>query len=168
MNFKLYQMDVKCAFLNEYLKEEVFFEQPKGFEDPHFLDHVLRLKKTLYGLKQAPRAWYDRLTHYLLNRGFKRGYADRTLFVKNDEDYFLVAQVYVDDIVFEATIDDRAIKFSDEMKKEFEMSMVGELTFFLGLQVKQKKEGIFVLQEKYARNIVKKFGLDSKKHAPLP
>ena len=86
MNFKLYQMNVKYAFLNGYMNEEVFVEQPKGFEDPHFLDHVLRLKKALYGLKQAPRAWYDRLTHYLLNRGFKREYADRTLFVKNDED----------------------------------------------------------------------------------
>ena len=168
MNFKLYQMDVKYAFLNGYLNEEVFVEQLKGFEDPHFPDHVLRLKKALYGLKQAPRAWYDRLIHYLLNRGFKRGYADQTLFVKNDEDYLLVAQVYVDDIVVGATIDDRAIEFSEEMKKEFEMSMVGELTFFLGLQVKQKKKGIFVSQEKYARNIVKKFGLDSKKHASTP
>ena len=91
MNFKLYQMDVKCAFLNGYLNEEVFVEQPKGFEDPHFPDHVLRLKKALYGLKQALRAWYDRLTHYLLDRGFKRGYTDRTLFVKNDEDYLFMA-----------------------------------------------------------------------------
>ena len=93
---------------------------------------MLRLKKALYGLKQAPRAWYNRLTHYLLNRAFKRGYADRTLFVKNDEAYLLVAQVYIDDIVFGATIDDRVIEFFEEMKKEFEMSMVGELTFFLG------------------------------------
>ena len=168
MNFKLYQMDVKCAFLNGYLNEEVFVEQPKGFEDPHFPDHVLRLKKALYGLKQASRASYDRLTQYLFDRGFKRGYANRTLFVKNDEDYLLVAQVYVDDIVFGATIDARAIEFSKEMKKEFKMSMVGEFTFFLGLQVKKRKEGIFISQEKYARNIVKKFGLDSKKHASTP
>ena len=146
----------------------MFVEQPKRFEDPHFPDHVMRLKKALYGLKQAPRVWYDRLTHYLLNREFKRGYADRTLFVKNDKTYLLIAQVYVDDIVFGATIDDRAIEFSKEMKKEFEMSMVEELTFFLVLQVKQKKEGIFVSQEKYARNIVKKFGLNSKKHASTP
>ena len=90
------------------------------------------------------------------------------MFVKNDEDYLLVAQVYVDGIVFRATIDARAIEFSEEMKKEFEMSMVVELTFFLGLQVKQRKEGIFISQEKYARNIVKKFGLDSKKHASTP
>ena len=103
-----------------------------------------------------------------LNRVFKRGYTDRTLFVKSDEAYLLMAQVYVDNIVFGATINDRAIEFSEEMKKEFEMSMVRELTFFLGLQVKQKKEGIFVSQGKYARNIVKKFGLDSKKHTPLP
>ena len=103
-----------------------------------------------------------------MERGFKRGYADQTLFVKNDENYLLVAEVYVFDIVFRATIDDWAIEFSEEMKKEFKMSIVGELTFFLGLQVKQKKEGIFVSQEKYARNIVKKFGLDSKKHASTP
>ena len=93
MNFKLYQMDVKCAFLNGYLNEEVFVEQPKGFQDPHFPDHVLRLKKALYGLKQALRAWYDQLTHYLLDRGFKTGSADWTLFVKNNENYFLAAQV---------------------------------------------------------------------------
>ena len=136
MNFKLYQIDVKCAFLNGYLNEEVFVEQPKGFEDPHFPNHVLRLKKALYGLKQAPRAWYDRFTHYLLDRGFKRGYVYRTLFVKNDEYYLIVAQVYVDDIVFRATTIARAIEFFKEMKKEFEMSMVGELIFFLGLQVK--------------------------------
>ena len=105
MNFKLYQMDVKCTFLNGYLNEEVFVEQPKVFQDPHFPDHVLRLKKTLYGLKEAPRAWSDRLTHYLLDRGFKRGYADRTLFVKNDENYLLMAQVYIDEIVFGVTID---------------------------------------------------------------
>ena len=91
MDFKLYQMDVKCAIFNVFLNEEVFVEQPKGFQDPHFPDHVLRLKKALYGLKQALRAWYDWLTNYLLDRGFKRGYADQTLFVKKDENYLLVA-----------------------------------------------------------------------------
>ena len=133
MNFKLYQMDVKSAFLNRFLNEKVFVEQPKGFQEPHFLDHVLRLKKTLYGLKQAPRAWYDRLTTYLLDHGFKRGLVDRTLFVKRDEKSLLVAQVYVDDIVFGSIIDHLAHEFSEEMKREFEMSMVGELNYFLGL-----------------------------------
>ena len=144
MDFKLYQMDVKCAFLNGFLNEEVFVEQPKGFQDPHFPNHVLRLKKAVYEMKQAPRAWYDRLTNYLLDRGFQRGYIDRTLFVKKDENYLLVAQVYVDDIVFRATVDARALKFFKEMKKEFEICMVGELTFFLGLKVKQRKDGIFI------------------------
>ena len=100
MDFKLYQMDVKCAFLNGFLNEEVFVEQPKGFQDPHFPDHVLRLKKAVYEMKQAPRAWYDRLTNYLLDRGFQRGYIDRTLFVKKDENHLLVAQVYVNDSVW--------------------------------------------------------------------
>ena len=144
MDFKLYQMNVKCAFLNGFLNEEVFVEQPKGFQDPHFSDHVLRLKKAVYEMKQAPRAWYDRLTNYLLDRGFQRGYIDRTLFVKKDENHLLVAQVYVDDIVFRATVDARALKFFKEMKKEFEICMVGELTFFLGLKVKQRKDGIFI------------------------
>ena len=166
MKFKLYQMDVKSAFLNRILNEEMFI--PKGFQDPHFLDHVLRLKKALYGLKQAPRAWYDRLTTYLLDHGFKKGQADRTLFVKRDEKSLIVAQVYVDDIVFGSTIDHLAQEFSEEMKNEFEMSMVGELNYFLGLQVKQRKDGIFISQEKYAKNLIKKFDLDSKKHASTP
>ena len=139
-------MDAKSALLNGFLNEEVFVKQTKGFHDPHFLDHVPRLKKALYGLKQAPRAWYDRLTTYLLDHGFKRGQADRTLFVKRDEKSLLVAQVYVDDIVFGSTIDHLAHEFSEEMKREFEMSMVGELNYFLGLQVKQRKMGYSFLK----------------------
>ena len=126
-------MDVTSAFLNE----EVFVEQPKGFQDRHFPDHVLRLKKALYRLKQAPRAWYDRLTTYLLDHGFKRGQADRTLFVKRGENFPICAQVYVYDIVFGSTIDHLAHEFSEELKREFKMSMVGELNYFLRLQVKQ-------------------------------
>ena len=146
----------------------MFVEQPKGFQDPYFPNHVLRLKKALYGQKQAPRAWYDRLTTYLRDHGFKRGQADRTLFVKRDEKSLFVAQVYVDDIVFGSTIDHLAHEFSEEMKREFEMSMVGELKYFLGLQVKQREDGIFISQEKYAKNLVKRFGLDSKKHISTP
>ena len=116
MNFKLYQMDVQNAFLNGFLNEEMFVEQPKGFQDPHFPDHVLRLKKALYGLKQAPRAWYDGLTTYLLDHGFTRGQADRTLFAKRDMKSLFGAQVYVSDIVFGSTIDHLAHEFSEEMK----------------------------------------------------
>ena len=133
LNFKLYQMDVKSAFLNGMLQEEVYVEQPKGFIDPHKSDDVYKLKRALYGLKQAPRAWYDRLTVYLTKHGFRRGFADTTLFIRKDKNSFVVAQIYVDDIIFGATNDSLVHSFADEMKAMFEMSMVGELTYFLGL-----------------------------------
>ena len=100
LKFKLYQMDMKTTFLNGILKEDVYVAQPKGFIDPHFLDHVLYLKKALYGIKQAPRAWYDRLTQYLVSHVFIRGKANQTLFIKREDDKLIIAQVYVDDIIF--------------------------------------------------------------------
>ena len=103
LNFKLYQMDVKSTFLNRMLQEEVYVEQPKGFVDPHRPDDVHKLKRALYGLKQAPRAWYDRLTAYHTEHGFKRRSADTTLFIRKDKNSFVVTQIYVDDIVFGAT-----------------------------------------------------------------
>ena len=133
LNFKLYQMGVKSAFLNGMLQEEIYVEQLKGFVDPHRPDDVYKLKRALYGLKQAPRAWYDRLIAYLTEHGFKRGSADTTLFIRNDKNSFIVAQIYVNDIVFYATNDSLTHSFADEMKAMFEMSMVGELTYFLGL-----------------------------------
>ena len=136
LNFKLYQMDVKSAFLNGMLQEEVYVKQPKGFVAPHRQDDVYKLKRALYGLKQAPRVWYDRLTAYLTEHGFKRGFADTTLSIRKDKNSFVVTQIYIDDIVFGATNDSFAHSFTDEMKAMFVMSMVGELTYFLGLQVK--------------------------------
>ena len=137
LKFKLYQMDVKIAFLNGFLKEDVYVAQPKGFIDLHFLDYVLYLKKALYGLKNAPRAWYDRLTKYLVSHGFIRGKADQTLFIKREDGELIIAQVYVDDIIFESTKDELAHSFSKLMQAKFEMSMIGELNHFLGLQIRQ-------------------------------
>ena len=168
LNFKLYQMDVKSAFLNGMLQEEVYVEQQKSFVNPHRLDDVYKLKRALYGLKQAQRAWYDRLTVYLTEHGFKRGSANTTFFIRKDKNSFVVAQIYVDDIVFGPTNDSLAHSFADEMKTMFEMSMVGELTYFLGLQVKQMDSGIYINQAKYARNLVKRFGLDNAAHARTP
>jgi len=91
---------VKSAFLNGYLREEVYVEQPKGFIDPSFPDYVYKLKKALYGLKQAPRAWYERLTKFLINQGYIKGGTDQTLFVKKEKGRLMIAQIYVDDIVF--------------------------------------------------------------------
>ena len=150
LNFKLYQMDVKSAFLNGMLQEEIYVEQPKGFVNPHRPDDVYKLKRAFYG------------------HGFTRGFADTTLFIRNDKKDFVVAQIYVDDIVFGATNDSFAKYFANEMKKMFEMSMVGELIYFLGLQVKQTDSGIYINQAKYARNLVKRFGLDKVAHARTP
>ena len=130
-------MNVMTAFLNGLLKEDVYVAQPKGFIDPHFPDHVLYLKKALYGLKQAPRTWYNRLTQYLVSHRFTRGKADQTIFIKREDGELIVAQVYVDDIIFGSTKKELAHGFSELMQAEFEMSMIGELTHFLGLQIRQ-------------------------------
>jgi hypothetical protein len=101
--FKLYQMDVKSAFLNGPIKEEVYVEQPPGFEDSEYPNHVYKLPKALYGLKQAPRAWYECLRDFLITNGFKVGKADPTLFTKTVAKDLFVCQVYVDDIIFGST-----------------------------------------------------------------
>ena len=121
---------------------------------------MLYLKKALYGLKQVPRAWYDRLTQYLVSHGFTKGKTNQTFFIKREDSELIVAQVYVDDIIFGSTKDELAHGFSKLMQVEFEMSMIGELTHFLGLQIRQQDSGIFLSQSKYAKNHVKKFGLE--------
>ena len=125
------------------MSEEVYVEQPKGFEDSKFPNHVYRLKKALYGLKQAPRAWYEKLTTYLLEKKFERRGVDRTLFINRPNDELLVAQIYVD-IVYRAISCDLALSFTENMKIEFEMSIVSELAFFLGLRIRQLKNEIFL------------------------
>ncbi|KAK2402513.1 putative mitochondrial protein [Trifolium repens] len=168
LKFKLYQMDVKSAFLNGYLQEEVYVEQPKGFVDPEHPNYVYKLKKALYGLKQAPRAWYERLTQFLEEQGYRKGGSDKTLFVKQEKGKFIIAQIYVDDIVFGGMSDAMVQHFVQQMQSEFEMSLVGELTYFLGLQIKQMDDTIFISQSKYARNIIKKFGMDNATHKRTP
>ncbi|GJW26061.1 putative ribonuclease H-like domain-containing protein [Tanacetum coccineum] len=137
-DFMVYQMDVKSAFLYGKIEEEVYVCQPPGFEDPDFPDRVYKVEKALYGLHQAPRAWYETLSTYLLDNGFQRGKIDKTLFIKKHKG----------DI--------------------FLMSSMGELTFFLGLQVQQKKDGIFISQDKYVVEILKKFRFTEVKTASTP
>eukprot|EP00253_Pinus_taeda_P013917 PITA_13917 len=140
-NFKVFQMDVKSAFLNGDLEEEVYIEQPDGFilgNDPNL---VCRLKKALYGLKQAPRAWYYRLDKYLHQQGFSKGSADSNLYFKVENDKLLILVVYVDDIIFDSNEEEMSQNFALIMQKEFEMSLLGELTYFLGLQIQQKEGG---------------------------
>ena len=168
IKFKLFQMDVKCAFLNGYISEEVYVEQPPGFENHAFPNHVFRLNKALYGLKQAPRAWYERLSKFLLNNGFSRGNVDTTLFIKRNQNDMLIIQIYVDDIIFGSTNESLCQDFAKLMQGEFEMSMMGELTFFLGLQIKQSKEGISITQSKYTKELLKRFGMENCKPIGTP
>ncbi|GKA39237.1 putative ribonuclease H-like domain-containing protein [Tanacetum coccineum] len=126
--FVLYQMDVKSAFLYGKIEEEV--------------------EKALYGLHQALRAWYETLSTYLLDNGFQRGQIDRNLFIKRVKSDIILVQVYVDDIIFGSTKKELCTEFKKSMHKKFQMSSIGELTFFLGLQVTQKDDGIFISQDK--------------------
>ncbi|GJW90807.1 putative ribonuclease H-like domain-containing protein [Tanacetum coccineum] len=138
--FVVYQMDVKNAFLYGKIKDEVYVCQPPGFEDPEFPDRVYKVEKALYGLHQALRAWYETLSIYLLDNGFQRGQIDKTLFIKRVKSDILLVQ----------------------------MSSMGELIFFLGLQVTQKDDGIFISQDKYVDEILRKFGFSTVKTANTP
>ncbi|KAH9705964.1 hypothetical protein KPL70_012065 [Citrus sinensis] len=160
-DFILYQMDVKSAFLNGYIMEEVYVKQPPSFENEKFPDHVYKLSKALYGLKQAPRAWYDRLKNFLLDNNFSMGKVDTTLFVKHKNQDILIVQIYVDDIIFGSTNELLCKDFSSCMSQEFEMSMMGELKYFLGLQIKQNEQGIFINQAKYVKDLLKRFGYEN-------
>ena len=130
-------MDVKCAFLNGYINELVYVEQPLGFDDEKKPNHVYKLKKALYGLKQAPRAWYERLRDYLLSKGFKMGKVDTTFFTKKIGEDLFVLQIYVDDIIFGSINQAFCEEFGNMMASEFEMFMIGELSYFLRLQIKK-------------------------------
>jgi len=129
---------------------------------------VFKLQKALYVLKQAPRAWYEWLSRFLLEHNFRRGQIDKILFIKNKGEDFIIIQVYVDDIIFGATNDSLCKEFSNLMSEEFEMSMVSELTFFLGLQMKQLNDGIVVSQSKYVNELLKKFKMHEAKHSSTP
>nr|GEV33471.1 hypothetical protein [Tanacetum cinerariifolium] len=159
--FTVFQMDVKTAFLHGSLKEGVYVCQPEGFIDDDHPSHVYKLKKAQYGLKQAPRAWYDELSKFLLQNYFFKGTIDPTLFIRRFQDDILVVQVYGDDIIFGSKHPRYIQLFSDLMKSRFKMSMIKEMTFFLGLQVNQSPCGIFINQSKYVLEIQNKYGMES-------
>nr|GFA51428.1 putative ribonuclease H-like domain-containing protein [Tanacetum cinerariifolium] len=168
IGFKVYQMDVKSSFLYGEIAEEVYVTQPKGFEDPDYLKRVYKVAKALYGLHHAPRAWYERLSTFLLKHVYRRGSMDQTLFIKKDSNDIMLVQVYIEDIIFGSTRKDWSEEFKTLMQSEFEMSSMGPLTFFLGLQVDQRLDGIFIHQEKYVAETLKKFDLDNSKLASTP
>ncbi|GJU78811.1 putative ribonuclease H-like domain-containing protein [Tanacetum coccineum] len=168
MGFLVYQMDVKSAFLYGTIEEEMYVHQPSSFVDPAHPNKVYKVVKALYGLHQAPRAWYETLSSFLLENGFRRGTIDKTLFIKKNKSDIMLVQVYVDDIIFGSTKKSMCTEFEEVMHKRFQMSSMGELTFFLGLQVKQQPDGIFISQDKYVADILKKFDFCSIKTATTP
>jgi hypothetical protein len=170
-NFKLQQMDVKSAFLNGPLHELVYVKQPPGFEDPHFPNHVHKLDKALYGLKQASRAWYEHIKELLVDRGFKIGLIKPTFFAKKVNGELFICQIYVDDIIFGSSNKIFNDEFAKLMTDKFEMSMMGELKFFLGFEVRQLRGGTFINQAKYIQDMLKKFNMDSRVNGaktPMP
>jgi hypothetical protein len=167
-NIKLYQMGVKSAFLNGYINELIYVEQPPGFKDEKKPNNVYKLRKALYELKQAPREWFEILRDFLLSKGFKMGKVDTTLFTKKLGNDLFVLQIYVDDIIFRSTNQHFCEEFGKMMASEFEMSMIGDFSYFFGLQIKQMKNDTFVSQDKYIKDMLKKFGMDESKSISTP
>lgn len=165
--FKFYQMDVKSAFLNGILEEEVYIEKPDGFALSEDSDMVCRLHKALYGLKQAPRAWYECLHSHLVKIGFERTSEDSNIYLKSEGDQILICEVFVDDIIFGGD-DKMSHAFADEMKKALEMSLIREIKFFIGLQIQQMKDGIFITQSKYVKKVLKTFAMEDNKPVATP
>jgi hypothetical protein len=144
-------MDVKSAFLNGFINELVFVEKTPRFEDEKKPNHVYKLKKALYGLKQTPRAWYERLRDFLLSKGLNIGNADSTIFTKRITSDLFLCQVYVGDIIFVSTNQDFCEEYGEMMAHDFEMLIIGEISYFLILQIKQMKIRTFVCQENISR-----------------
>nr|GEV37402.1 hypothetical protein [Tanacetum cinerariifolium] len=152
MGFTVYQMDVKSSFLYGTIDEEVYVMQPPRFKDPEFPAKVYKVEKAMYGLHQAPRAWYGTLSKYLLTNGFQRGTIDQTLFIRRQRGNFILVQVYVDDIIFGSSNPQLCREFEALIHEKFQMSAIGELNFFLGLQAPQKEDVIFLSQDKYGKD----------------
>ncbi|KAL0423821.1 UNVERIFIED_CONTAM: Retrovirus-related Pol polyprotein from transposon RE2 [Sesamum radiatum] len=160
-------MDVKSAFLNGYIDEEIYVEQPQGFIAKGSEEKVLRLKKTLYGLKQAPRAWYSRIDKYFMDRGFRRR-SEPTLYIKSQGNDTLIVSLYVDDLIYTGNNEKMIQVFKEDMMKTFEMSDLGLMHFFLGIEINQEKKGIFICQRKYTETLLKKFKMESCKTVTTP
>nr|GEV93016.1 putative reverse transcriptase domain-containing protein [Tanacetum cinerariifolium] len=167
-SFPSFQMDVKTAFLNGPMKEEVYVAQPDGFVDPDHPEKVYRLRKALYGLKQAPRAWYDELSKFLISKSFTKGTIDPTLFKIRYREDILLVQIYVDDIIFGSTNPKYSKRFEKLMHSRFEMSLTREMKFFLGLQIHQSPYSIFINQAKYTLKILHKHGIDKGQSIGTP
>ncbi|KAM2718779.1 hypothetical protein EV1_030652 [Malus domestica] len=166
--WKIQQMDVKSAFLNGVLEEEVYIQQPLGYEIKGHEDKILKLKKALYGLKQAPRAWNSRIDKYFQENNFTKCPHEHALYVKVKDGDILIVCLYVDDLIFTGSNPSMFEEFKKVMTKEFEMTDIGLMAYYLGIEVKQSEEGIFISQESYTNEILKKFKMHDCKPISTP
>jgi hypothetical protein len=166
--WKVFQLDVKSAFLNGVLQEKIYVEQPDGFVIQGAKDKVYLLQKALYGLKQAPRAWYSRIDEHLLNLGFVKSLSEAILYVKLKDNDVLIVSLYVDDILVTGSNELLVEEFKQEMMNVFEMTDLGLMTYFLGMEVKQSQNEVFICQKKYAKEILKKFQMEECKATSTP
>ena len=168
-SWNVYQLDVNSAFLHGELEENVFIEQPKGFVKKGEEDKVLKLRKALYGLKQAPRAWYSRIEAYFVKEGFDKCPSEHTLFTKcAAEGKVLIVSIYVDELIFTGNNESLINEFKASMKREFEMTNLGRMKFFLGVEILQTSGGIFITQRKYAQEVLKRFGMENSNSTKTP
>nr|GEZ48007.1 putative ribonuclease H-like domain-containing protein [Tanacetum cinerariifolium] len=158
----------RVLFSMRRLKKRYMYVNHQDLKIQNFFDRVYKVEKALYGLHQAPRAWYKTLSIYLMDNGFQREKIDKTLFIKRHKGDILLVQVYVDDIIFGSTRKELCNAFEKLMHEKFQMSSMGELIFFLGLRVKHKNDNIFISQDKYVAEILKKFRFTEVKNASTP
>jgi len=166
--WSLHQMDVKNVFLHGDLYEEVYMEQPLSYVDQTHPNLVCRLKKVLYGLKQAPRAWLDKIGEYLITSGFQTSNADFSLYVKNIDHGIVVIVIYVDDLIIAGDSDEDIFNLKKFLKQKFEMKDLGELRYFLGIEVIQSPKRIWLLQRQYALNKLDEYGMTGCKPISIP
>ena len=168
-NWQVFQLDVKSAFLHGELEEDVYIEQPKGYEQKGEEEKVLKLRKALYGLKQAPRAWYSRIEAYFVKEGFQKCPSEYTLFAKiQKEGRILIVSIYVDDLIFTGNDEDFINEFKVSMKNEFDMTDLGKIKYFLGVEVIQNNKGIYMSQRMYAQEILQRFGIENSNPTKTP
>jgi hypothetical protein len=165
--WEVHQMDVKSTFLHGDLQEEIYMEQPLGYvqNDSSLVCH---LKKSLYGLKKAPRAWYAKMDNFLLDTGFSRCHSDPNVYTKKVGSHLIILVLYVDDLILTSSDPKILNHVKTILKKKFEMTDLGYFHYFLGLQVLQTKEGIFLSQSKYACDLLHHFHMEDSKPSPSP
>lgn len=158
-SWRLWQMDVKNAFLHGELDRVIYMEQPRGFENKDYPNHVCKLKKALYGLKQAPRAWYGKIGEFLVQNDYTMASADSSLFVKVRGDKLAIILVYVDDLIITGDDENEIRQIRENLSVRFQMKELGELKHFLGLEVERTRDGLFLCQQKYAQDLLERFGM---------